>query len=68
MKALRVLLYNGESKYFTSGSVKLYDINAFIIEDSEHRVLFVAPWSSILYAEVVNIPENSEVEACTLRR
>ena len=61
MKALRVLLYNGESRYFINGSVKLYDVNLFIIEDSEHRVLFVAPWSSIRHAEVVDIPEDSEV-------
>lgn len=61
MNALKVLLYNGESRYFTNGSVKLYDVNLFIIEDSEHRVLFVAPWSSIRYAEVVDISEDSEV-------
>ena len=64
MKALRVLLYNGESKYFTDGSCfAKVETNAFIVENAWHRVLFVAPWGSIRYAEIVDIPEDSEVEA-----
>lgn len=60
MKALRVLLYNGKSRYFTDGSVK-FEANAFIVEDSKHRILFVAPWVSIRYAEIVDdIPEEEK--------
>lgn len=62
MKALRVLLYNGESRYFTDGSCSAkVETNAFIVENSWHRILFVAPWSSILYAEIVDVAEDSEV-------